>query len=121
MNNKQLGTEFEQEMCRLLKDQGMWVHFMTPDATGSQPFDIIAVKNTCAVAIDCKTSAKPIFSLDRLEWNQKLAFALWRKAGNGEGLIAVKYDAQIYFIEFGELETAKKIDLREIEPWGGEL
>lgn len=30
MNNKRLGTEFEQKMCGLLADEGWWVYFIEP-------------------------------------------------------------------------------------------
>ena len=39
MNNKKLGTEFEREAVTLLSQKGYWVHFITPDSRGSQPFD----------------------------------------------------------------------------------
>ena len=50
MNNKIIGTAFEKEMCELLANRGYWVHFITPDNRGAQPFDIIAVKDGKAFA-----------------------------------------------------------------------
>lgn len=92
MNNKKLGTEFEKQMCRYLAKAGYWVHFIQPDSRGAQPFDIIAVKNNEAYAIDCKTNSEPIFRMDRLEDNQVLAFARWEMCGNNVPLIAVRCD-----------------------------
>ncbi|HCJ37850.1 MAG TPA: hypothetical protein DHV37_05935 [Erysipelotrichaceae bacterium] len=102
MNNKKLGTVFEQEVCDVLANHGFWVHFITPDARGAQPFDIIAVKNKKAYAIECKTlaSSKKYFDISRLEDNQRLSFARWLMCGNGSPLIAVKHDSDILFISY---------------------
>ena len=56
MNNKKIGSDFEKEVCKMLQDMGYWVHFITPDMRGAQPFDIIAAKNNRPYAIDCKVS-----------------------------------------------------------------
>lgn len=123
MNNKRLGTEFEREMCKILKDDGWWVHFITPDASGAQPFDIIAVKDGTAMAADCKTSATPIFSINRLEDNQINAFDLWLKCNNGNPIVWVKYNDAIYLVSYLPLKALGKVDLRVCEPWfvrGGE-
>ena len=111
MNNKQLGTEFEQEVCRLLAQDGFWAHFIVPDARGAQPFDIVAVKNGRALAIDCKTSAKKIFPISRLEDNQIMAFEKWVRCGNEMPLVYVKYSGRVYVIEYDRLQKEQKIDL----------
>ena len=120
MNNKKLGTAFEGELCQLLKKAGFWVHFITPNASGAQPFDIIAVKKGKAYAIDCKTSAKPTFSRSRLELNQIMAFALWQAKGNIEPIIAVKYQNTIYFVPYSKLDDDTSVQLNEIK-WRIEL
>ena len=91
-NNKQIGAEFEREMCQYLKRKGYWVHFLFPDATGAQPFDIIAVKDGISVVMDCKTAVKPIFPISRLEDNQRMAFEFWLKCGNNMPYIATCSD-----------------------------
>ena len=111
MNNKRLGTEFEKKMVKLLANQGFWAHFITPDNRGAQPFDIIAVKNDFAVAIDCKTSKDHIFRLGRLEENQIMAFEKWLKCGNSTPFIAVSYNDNIYMIEYTKLKGELNIDL----------
>jgi Holliday junction resolvase len=120
MNNKKLGTAFEREMCSLLMQRGYWVHFITPDATGAQPFDLIAVKDGKAWAIDCKTCSKPVFSVNRLEWNQHFAFKLWMAKGNTTPLLAVKHKDTVYMIDYLDLCLRKKIQLEnnpEFSEW----
>ena len=112
MNNKQLGTAFEHEVCQALKDNGWWVHFLSPDNSGAQPFDIIAVKGGLAIAVDAKTSNTHKFSINRLESNQKLAFEKWLRCGNSMPQIAVKYEGHMIWITYYELKKNKVIDLR---------
>ena len=115
MNNKRIGTEFEREFCRLLASEGWWVHFITPAATGAQPFDVIAVRDGCAMAYDCKTSAKKAFSLTRLEENQKMAFEKWIRCGNAEPQIAVKYQDHIYLIGYITLKERGSVNIDEMQ------
>lgn len=117
MNNKRLGTEFEREVCNLLRKGGWWAHFMTPDASGAQPFDIIAVRYGIAVAIDCKTSIKRIFPITRLEDNQIYAFDRWLECGNSVPFIMVKYYGKIYMVQYTDLKDKGKVDLEECEVW----
>lgn len=111
MNNKRIGTQFEREVCALLSKKGYWVHFITPDARGAQPFDIIAVRNGRATAIDCKTSASASFSISRLEDNQIHAFEKWVRCGNEMPLIYVKHVGNIYVVRYDDLKAAGIIRL----------
>ena len=112
-NNKKLGTSFEQYVCKLLARDGYWVHFIAPDARGAQPFDIVAVKNGKAHAIECKTLRKEDrdFRLERLEQNQVLAFQRWVDCGNGMPKILVYHDHEVYVVPYDELLKAGKINL----------
>ena len=112
MNNKALGTKWEKDFCKWLASKGWWVHFITPAPDGGQPFDVIAVRNGKALAIDCKTSAKPIFNFSRLELNQKTAFNKWARCGNTMPLVAVKYQNKLYYIKYDELKKGY-VDLRQ--------
>ena len=114
MNNKKLGTAFERQVCETLKKDGYWVHFIAPDSTGSQPFDIIALKNGMAIAIECKTldKSKKYFSIDRIEENQRMAFERWLACGNAEPLIFVEYKGSIEIIGWNELKEKEKIEMK---------
>ena len=111
MNNKRLGTAFEHEVCGYLNRRGWWAHFCSPDASGAQPFDIIAVKYGRALAIDCKTSVKRTFPASRLEDNQVYAFEKWLACGNEMPQIWVQYEGKIYAVKYAELKEKGKVDL----------
>ena len=111
MSNKQLGTDFENDMVNLLAEGGFWVHFLSPDRRGAQPFDIIAAKSGYAIAIDCKTCKDHIFRLGRLEENQIMAFERWIACGNDAAYLAVKHDDTIYMIQYQRLKKEGSIDL----------
>ena len=113
MNNKHIGNAFEREFCLYLASQGWWVHFIIPARDGSQPFDVIAVKCGIAKVFDCKTSSGKRFPYGRLEENQKMAFEKWIACGNSEPYIAVKYNENIYLIEYSRLKREGVIDLAE--------
>lgn len=112
-SNKEIGTAFERRFCEWLAGQGYWVHFLAPDSRGAQPFDVIAAKDGYAVAVDCKTSSRPIFSIERLEENQRLAFEKWLACGNHEPKVAVLYKDDLYLINYSYLKRKGKVDLRE--------
>ena len=113
MNNKKLGTAFERRVCELLEADGYWVHFLSPDSRGAQPFDIIAVKNGVAVAIDCKTLSprESYFRLERVEYNQRFAFDLWLKCGNTMPLIYIEHGDEIKFVPWNKLKKQGKVKL----------
>lgn len=117
MNNKQIGNEFERQCCEILSKDGWWVHFISPNRAGAQPFDIIAVRDGEAAAIDCKTTTRPIFPLSRLEDNQVLAFEKWSKCGNANAGLLIKWRHNVYFVEFERLLECGKVDLREQDVW----
>ncbi len=114
MNNKRLGTQFERELVEALADRGWWCHFITPNAAGAQPFDVIAVKDGKALAIDCKTSVDHIFRISRLEDNQIMAFEKWLACGNEDPVIAVKYMGGVYFVSYTGLKRDQKCDLNQL-------
>lgn len=115
MNNKKLGTEFEREVVNILSRKGFWVHFITPDASGSQPFDIIASKDNIPIVADCKTNATKWFNISRFEDNQITAFEKWFITGNKYAFVFIKYNEKIYQIPFRMIAGLKKINLEECE------
>lgn len=48
------GKKFEEELCWWLSNKGYFVIFNEKSATGSQPCDIVAIKNNFARLIECK-------------------------------------------------------------------
>ena len=115
VNNKEIGNEFEKEFCELLKQEGYWVHFITPDKRGAQPFDVIAIKNNFPYAFDCKTSVSKWFSMRRLEDNQIMAFDKWARCGNSHSFIAIKFKDRVYCIPYIVLLKEGKVDLEDCE------
>ena len=114
MNNKRLGMTFEKRVVNMLMEGGYWVHFISPDSRGAQPFDIIAAKDGVAVVGDCKTSKDHIFRIGRLEENQKMAFEKWVACGNTEPVIFVEYKGDVKMISYCDLKKTGRIDLDEI-------
>lgn len=119
MNNKRLGMGFEREVCEQLRKDGYWVHFITPDARGAQPFDIVAARYGVAFAIDCKTSKEHIFRIDRLEDNQIMAFEKWLACGNTEPFLFVKYNDDIKLVAYSTLKSLSKINLDTCQSYFG--
>lgn len=113
MNNKKLGNSFEKEFAEILANDGYWVTFLTPKQfIGSQPCDLIAIKNDRATLIDCKTCKNHIFQLRRIEENQWQAYRKFKKCGNNDFVLAIKYNRKIYIIPLDIINKDKKsIDL----------
>lgn len=113
MNNKKLGSDFEKAVCHELEKLGYWVHFLTPDRRGAQPFDIIAVKDDSALAVECKTlsASQKYFSINRIEQNQQLAFEKWIACGNRTPIIAIWYKEHIYYVHWNVLKENGKVQL----------
>ena len=112
-NIKQIGNDFEKEVCAMLAQNGYWVHFIVPDARGAQPFDIIAVKDGKPLAIDCKTCVANTFNISRLEDNQVTAFEFWLACGNPEPYIFVKHEDRVYEIPYSVLKKNGKVKLED--------
>lgn len=116
MNNKKIGNEFENEACEILQKQGYWVHFITPDNRGAQPFDIIATKDNIPYAIDCKTCVSDTFNINRLEDNQVMAFEYWMKCGNNIPMIWVKHNGYVYILNYVVMKKIESVNLKKIKP-----
>ena len=109
MNNKTIGNQFEKEYAEILSKQGFWVTFITPKATnGSQPCDLIAIKDDIAFLIDCKTSESKLFPLKRIEQNQREAFRKYQHCGNMNYYLAIKHENKIYKIDMAEIDFKQK-------------
>ena len=116
-NVKKIGTAFEREVVELLSKPPFdaWVKFIPPDERGAQPFDIIAVKNGIAYAIECKTldARRRYFGIEMLEDNQISAFNYWVAKGNTDPLIFVRTGDQIKVVTYSYLLKHMKVDMSE--------
>lgn len=119
ISNKQKGSKFENDFAEYLYKKGYWVHLIANSAhTGSQPCDIIAMKNDFTELYDCKTleNKNGIFTLERVEQNQINAYKKIRQCGNKETIfaLAILWNNTVYIIEFDDIDFSKKsIDLKE--------
>ena len=113
MNNKKIGDDFEKEYAEILSRKGYWVTFLTPKQNvGSQPCDLIAIKNDKPILIDCKTCDTHLFPVYRIEENQRQAFKRYLECGNTTFILAIKYNNKIYEIDMKNIDfTQKSIDL----------
>ena len=124
------GREFEKYMVDWLNEKGFWVHRMAESNTGSQPFDIIALKGYSVYAFDCKviSTKRPYFPFSRIEENQKRAFEklYLRYAGNLLCGFVIYFEGGVYLLNYliaNNLirEGKKGITLTEelkIDRWG---
>ncbi len=88
-SNKKLGSDFEQEVCRELAQEGYWVHNFANRKNG-QPMDIIAVRENIARLIDAKVCTNGIFKTSRIEENQVLSMRRWFQTGNNLAMLWLK-------------------------------
>lgn len=109
--NRKNGNRFEKRLCEELFKQGYWVHNLAQNQAG-QPFDVIAVKNLVAYAIDCKVCTDDVFDISRIEPNQQAAMDLWYDRNGISGWFALELsDGAIYMVEYEalkEVETRRK-------------
>ena len=108
MSNKKVGNDFERDFCKLLSENGYWVHNLAQNQTG-QPADVIAVRDGKAFLIDCKVCSTGRFQLKRIEENQQLAMEHWLAMGNDEVWFALKLDDNIVMINYLDLMCLKMI------------
>ena len=98
------GREFEKYMVDWLSEKGLWVHRMAESNTGSQPFDIIALRNYKVCAFDCKviSTKRPYFPFSRIEENQKRAFEKLYECYSGILLCGflIYYKDDIYLLDY---------------------
>ena len=102
------GTQFEREFCRELFQSGFWALNIPRDTCGAQPFDVIAVKGSKVVAVDCKVCGRNRFPLSRVEDNQWLAFRiLSERCSRADVGIVCWCDGAIYYIPYHHLVSAR--------------
>ena len=120
MNNKILGSKFEKDFAAFIASKGYWVHFIEGAAhTGSQPFDLIAIKDNIPYCIDCKTLSikSRVFPTSRIEDNQLLAYKRYKKCGNSNFCLAILWNNDVYTMSFDNIDfNAKSFDMSECIP-----
>lgn len=119
-NNKKLGSKFEKDFADFLANQGYWIHYIEGAAhTGSQPCDLIAIKNNNPMLIDCKTlnNKNGLFPLNRIEENQRLCYKRWKECGNQDYYLVILWNNNVYFVSLDDIDFSKKsYDLKTEEP-----
>lgn len=109
-----MGHDFEKELCHTLYDNGFWVHNLTQNAAG-QPFDVIAVRNARAYAIDAKVCANDVFPLSRIEENQRYAMSLWMECGNTYPFFAVQLsDGLVVMLSWFWLQRLEQSGVKQL-------
>ena len=111
MNNKVLGNSFEMEFVNLLGENGFWAHFIEPNKSGAQPFDVIAYKDGKMWVFDCKTCANNRITWGRLQTNQILALNKVMDLGCQNTYIAVKHNDEIHLVHYKVLEMLRSVKL----------
>ena len=103
------GREFEKYMVDWLSEKGFWVPRMAESNTGSQPFDLIALRGYKVCAFDCKviSTKRPYFPFSRIEENQKRAFEKLYDCYRGMLLCGflIYFEDDVYLLDY---EIAKK-------------
>ena len=111
------GREFERWVENKLNECGYWVHRMAESNTGSQPFDIIALKRHSVFALDCKviSTKRPYFPFSRVEENQKLAFEKLIKCykNNLTTGFMIYYEGDIYFLNYRLFKVLSNVDKKK--------
>ena len=110
------GREFERLVENKLSEYGYWVHRMAESNTGSQPFDIIALKGYSVFALDCKviSTKRPYFPFSRIEENQKRAFEKLYNCYKSNLLCGfiIYFEGDVYLLDYkkAKVEEPKQED-----------
>lgn len=113
------GKKFEEGFCEILSKDGFFVIYNEKGMSGSQPCDLVAMKDNTPYLIECKNleNKNGLFPVERLEANQRLAYKRFRKCGNTIYDLAILWQNNIYIVNLDLLRFFKKsIDLKTIEP-----
>lgn len=114
-SNKTSGNRFEQEFADLVHQYGFWVHVMQQNKSG-QPADIIAVKGSHAILIDCKEiSDHKGFPFSRAEENQRLAMRRFFNVTGNYGWFAMKLPGgELYMLGMHDIERMEAAGKKSI-------
>lgn len=110
-SNKRIGGDFEKYLCKELARQGWWAHFLSPGPGGAQPFDVLAIRGSSVMAIDCKTCKSRWFSYSRIETNQRLAFDMLMEKSDKRKVkcgFSILHDDKIIFLPYERVLADEK-------------
>lgn len=104
---QQTGKRFEDELLELLKDQGFRAHKLKTGISGTA-FDIMAVKDSRALAFECKTIQDGNYISYTQELRKKIDELDWYEDGGKNDLyLVVRFGGcDIRFLRWG---CAKKL------------
>lgn len=92
--NKKKGSDFENEFCNILAQNGFWAR---KDKGYAQTCDIIAGKNNKIYLFECKCVKTDYFNMKRVEDNQNYSRERFRDCGNSNCYFVYKLDTgEIY-------------------------
>lgn len=99
MNNTTIGNKTEKTVSSIFREHGYWVYNCPKSQTGSQPFDLIAIKggtNYIVWFVDGKhvRENEVSFSLKRIEPNQ------WASMQYASGFAKVNVENMGFVIQF---------------------
>lgn len=99
MNNTKIGNKTEKTTSSIFRENGYWVYNCPKSQSGSQPFDLIAIKggiNYIVWFVDGKhvREKEASFKLDRIEPNQ------WSSMEYASGFAKVNVENMGFAIEF---------------------
>lgn len=114
------GAEFERKFCEWAKLDGWWALNIPKSKSGAQPFDVIAIKGHCIMAVDCKVmSGKSLmFPIKRVEVNQWLSFKSLRdKSPHTLTGLIVRHEqtGETFFLDYWKLRQAVQQGMKSID------
>lgn len=113
------GKNFEKQLCKHFSERGYYVLYMEKSTAGAQPCDIVIIKHNIATLIEAKNldNQTGIFTLSRIEQNQRLAFKKFKSCENTNFILAINWNGGVYLIDFDLLQFYdKSIPLKDIQP-----
>ena len=104
MNNTTIGNKTEKNASSIFRDKGYWVYNCPKSQTGSQPFDLIAIKggdNYIVWFVDGKhvRQNEVSFPISRIEPNQ------WSSMQYASGFAKVNVENMGFVIQFERTEV----------------
>ena len=105
-----LGNKTEDGACVLLSSYGWWCHRFERKANGSQPCDIVAMKQGKNWLLDGKHCQKPYLATQRIEANQITCFKMAQEKGIPCGFVC-EHANTLYYIPFEEVDFKKSYQI----------